>query len=189
MFYLVNPNNEKFFFVTTLNLFVDIGAPLSGKSRTALSFAMDPVTIITSVSAISKAAVGISTTLSTFIDATQNVDQSIQAIYDGITALNRTLNAIRSTLESSHVAIGASSTQEQDSGLWAAVVEALDDCRVTVEKFKASLTGLEHKGSNDAVQALRAFKLQHREEELKTFRAQVQTHNTALQLVLQMINM
>jgi hypothetical protein len=140
---------------------------------------MDPVTIITSVSAISKAAVGISTTLFTFIHATQDEDQSVQAIYDEITTLNRTLNAVRSSLESFQLAIGTSSTQELKSGLWAAVVGALDDCRATVEKFEASLKGLESKGSNVTAQALRAFKLQYREEGLRTFRAQVQTHHTA----------
>jgi hypothetical protein len=114
---------------------------------------MDPVTIITSVSAISKAAVAVSTTLFTFIDATQNVDQSVQGIYDEITDLNRTLNAVSHTLESSHVAIGTSSTNWQNSSLWIAVIGALDDCRVTVEKFEASLRGLENKGSNVAAQA------------------------------------
>jgi hypothetical protein len=97
---------------------------------------MDPVTIITSVSAISKAVVGTPTTLFTFIDATQDVDQSVQAIYDEITTLNRTLNAARSSLESFQLAIDTSSTQELKSGLWAAVVGALDDSRVTVRNSK-----------------------------------------------------
>jgi hypothetical protein len=51
-----------------------------------------------------------------------------------------------------------------------------------------TLQGVKQPGSNVATQALRTFKLNWKEDQIRNLRSQIQSHNTALQLALQMIN-
>jgi hypothetical protein len=92
---------------------------------------MEPVSILTSVSAASRAALALSTALFTFVQATRNVDQSVRFLYDEVTGLNRTLDAISSCLE--NASIQKSVHTEQNKELWKSVTASLGDCRVTVE--------------------------------------------------------
>jgi hypothetical protein len=147
---------------------------------------MEPVSILTSVSAASRAALALSTALFTFVQATRNVDQSVRALYDEVTGLNRTLDAISSCLE--NASIQESVHTEQNKELWKSVTASLGDCRVTVDSMCQTLQGVKKRGSNVAAQALRTFKLNWKEDQIGTLRSQIQSHNTALQLALQMIN-
>jgi hypothetical protein len=147
---------------------------------------MEPVSILTSVSAASRAALALSTALFTFVQATRNVDQSVRALYDEVTGLNRTLDALSSGLE--NASIQESIHTEQNTNLWTSVIASLGDCRVTVDSMCQTLQGIKQPGSNLAAQALRTFKLNWKEDQIRTLRSQIQSHNTALQLALQMIS-
>jgi Fungal N-terminal domain of STAND proteins len=147
---------------------------------------MEPISILTSVSAASRAALALSTTLFTFVQATRNVDQSVRALYDEVTGLNRTLDAINSSLTTAR--IDKSTHAEQNHELWKSVIASLGDCRATVDSMCQTLQGVQQCGSNVAAQALRVFKLNWKEDQIRSLRFQIQSHNTALQLALQMIN-
>jgi Fungal N-terminal domain of STAND proteins len=147
---------------------------------------MEPVSILTSVSAASRAALALSTALFTFVQATRNINQSVRALYDEVTGLNRTLDAISSCLE--NASIQESIHTDQNKDLWTSVMASLGDCRVTVDNMCQTLQGVKQPGSNVAAQALRTFKLNWKEDQIRTLRSQIQSHNTALQLALQMIN-
>jgi hypothetical protein len=147
---------------------------------------MEPVSILASVSAASGAALALSTALFTFVQATRNVDQSVRSLYDEVTGLNRTLDAISSCLENAR--IQESVHTEQNKKLWKSVTASLGGCRVTVDSLCQTLQGVKKPGSNVATQTLRTFKLNWKEDHIRNLRSQIQSHNTALQLALQMIN-
>jgi hypothetical protein len=148
---------------------------------------MDPVSILTSVSAASRVALALSTTLFVFVQATRDVDQSVRALYDEVTGLTLTIDAISSSLKSTD--IGKGKQPEQNQGLWQSVIASLDHCRSAVRKMCQTLQGIKKSSSTVAGQALRVFKLNWKQDQIKTLRSQIQTHNTALQLALQMINL
>lgn len=60
---------------------------------------MDPLSIIASVSAASRVALSLSTTLFGFVQATRNVDQSVRGLYDEVTGLNTVLDAIGNSVQ------------------------------------------------------------------------------------------
>jgi hypothetical protein len=60
---------------------------------------MEPISILASVSAASRAALALSTTIFGFVQATRNVDQTVRVLYDEVTGLNRTLDAISSSVK------------------------------------------------------------------------------------------
>jgi uncharacterized protein YukE len=147
---------------------------------------MDPISILTSVSAASRLTLALSTTLFTFVQATRNVDQSVRALYDEVKGLILTLDAIGSSIKASN--IGKGKQPEQNPELWKRVAASLDHCRGTVESMGKSLDSIKKSSSNFAGQALRAFKLNWKEDQINTSRSQIHSHNSALQLALQMIN-
>jgi len=147
---------------------------------------MDPLSIATAVGGTSKAALALSTTLYAFVEATKNIDQSVKSLYDEVNSLTRTLDAIGGSIASPSLAVGDEASQNPE--LWQSVEGSLADCRNTIEKLNASLSGIKNSGSNVASQMLRTFKLNFKEDELRKLKAEIQTHNTALQLALQMIN-
>ncbi|KAE9366410.1 hypothetical protein N431DRAFT_386751 [Stipitochalara longipes BDJ] len=147
---------------------------------------MDPVSILASVSAASRAALALSTTLFTFVQATRQIDQSVRGLYDEVTGLNTVLDAIRSSIQAASFAKGKQA--ERIPGLWQSVVTSLDHCCETVGRLHGSIKEIQKPSSNMVGQALRALKLNWNEDQIKTLRSQIQIHNAALQLALQMIN-
>jgi len=70
---------------------------------------------------------------------------------------------------------------QHNQALWKSVVASLGDCRVALDSMRQTLQGVKQSGSNVAAQMLRVFKLNWKEDQIKTLRSQIQSHNTALQ--------
>jgi hypothetical protein len=140
---------------------------------------MEPTSILTSVSGASRAALALSTTLFRFVRATSNVDQHVRSLYDEVTGLNRTIEAISSSLRTA--GIETPKQIQRDHGLWRSVDASLGDCRVALDSMHKTLQGVKQTGSNVAAQMLRVFKLNWKEDEIKTLRSQIQSQNAALQ--------
>jgi uncharacterized protein YoxC len=140
---------------------------------------MEPISILTSVSAASRAALALSTTIFGFVQATKNVDQTVRALYDEVTGLNRTLDAISSSVKTAD--IKTAELIQHNHELWKSVVASLGDCRGALDTIRQALQNVKQNGSNVAAQALRVFRLNWKEDQIKTLRSQIQSHNTALQ--------
>ena len=146
---------------------------------------MDPISILASVSATSRAALGLSATLFSFVQATRNIDHSVRSLYDEVTGLNSVLDGIRSSLEAA--SIGRGKQPEGDPALWQSVVTSLDHCRKTVGRMHVTIKDSKKPSSNVVGQAFRVIKMNWNEDQIRTLRSQIQAHNSALQLALQMI--
>lgn len=147
---------------------------------------MEPISILTSVSGASRAALALSTTLFSFVQATRNIDQNVRSLYDEVTGLSRTIDAISSSLRTADIETPKQTQRNHD--LWRSVDASLGDCRVVLDSMHKTLQSVKKTGSNVAAQMLRAFKLNWKEDEIKTLRSQIQSQNAALQLALQAIN-
>jgi hypothetical protein len=102
---------------------------------------MDPVSILASVSATSRVALALSTTLFSFVQATRNIDQSVRSLYDEVTGLNNVLNGIRSSVEAA--SIGRGKQPESNSALWQSIVTSLDHCCETVGRMHVTIQELQ----------------------------------------------
>jgi len=140
---------------------------------------MEPISILTSVSGASRAALALSTTLFSFVQATRNIDQNVRSLYNEVTGLSRTIDAISSSLRTAD--IETPKQTQRNHGLWRSVDASLGDCRVVLDSMHKTLQSVKKTGSNVAAQMLRAFKLNWKEDEIKTLRSQIQSQNAALQ--------
>jgi hypothetical protein len=146
---------------------------------------MNPTSILASVSAASRGALALSTTLFAFIQATRDIDHSVRSLYVEITGLNSVLDSIRSSVEA--VSISRRKQPEGDPALWQSVVTSLDHCCETVGRMHVTMKDFKKPSSNVVGQALRVIKMNWNEDQIRTLRSQIQAHNSALQLALQMI--
>ncbi len=135
---------------------------------------------------MSRAALALSATVFTFVQATRNIDQTVHALYEETTGLNRTIDAINGSLANTNISESVHAAQYH--ALWKSVIGSLSDCRDTVERMSEALKGVQQRQSNIATQAFRTLKLNLKEEQINSLRTQIQRHNTTLQLALQTIN-
>jgi hypothetical protein len=148
---------------------------------------MDPVSILTTVVAVSRTALALSSTLYTLVQATKGVDDTVRALYNEVTGLNFTLDALSATIKA--VDIDKTRNNEQSLKLWSTVTRALAGCREAVDKLHRALQGFKKEGSNVASQAIRSLKLNWKSDQINTLRSHLHSHNTSLQLGLQIINL
>jgi hypothetical protein len=83
--------------------------------------------------------------------------------------------------------IGRGKQLEGDPALWQSVVTSLNHCCKTVGRMDVTIQEFQKPSSNVVGQALRVIKMNWNEDQIRTLRSQIQTHNSALQLALQMI--
>ena len=150
---------------------------------------MDPISIISTVGAVSHVVYQVSTTLYTFIQATKNVDQSVKSLYAEIDGLHRVLDAISSSLTDPMIRSTTAATQD-NCKLWSSFDGSLSDCRETAQALDNILKSVKEAGTrrNLFKLSIRQMKLNLNEYDIKNIRSQIHTHNMNLQMVLQTIN-
>ena len=145
---------------------------------------MDPLSIITSAVAVSKVVWNCSSVLCVFIDNVSAVDQNITALYNETESLRRTLASITTTLQS------PSLKKHEKLPLWADVDECLAECKKTHQSFSQKLETIrpaEATSNHFLKNAVQVFRMQFKEDDIRTLRGQIQSHSSAMQMILQMI--
>lgn len=145
---------------------------------------MDPISILATAAAASKIAWCCSTALGTFIQDATNADQTVKLLYSETENLRRTLSSITIALEAPSLG------RYEQLPLWEDVNNCLLECNKTLETFSQTLESFgkaQHGKSNVFKSATQAFKLNIKEDEIRTLRAQLHSHTAAMQMVLQMI--
>jgi hypothetical protein len=130
---------------------------------------MDPLTILTSVGTASKIISSVSTALYKFIQATKQVDKTVETLFGEVSTLGRSTDAIDSVLQqpSPQAIIRA----DLDSDLWKSVDGSLVECRKTLESLETLLVDLEAKKDRKLFgKAIRQIKVNWRSEDFGTLR-------------------
>ncbi|MCJ1402808.1 hypothetical protein MMC11_006029 [Xylographa trunciseda] len=153
---------------------------------------MDPLSIIASVSSVTTLVYQVSTTLYTFVQATRVVDQTIQSLCAEVDGISRMIDGISASLKSPLLTIARYVAQiDENNDLWNTVSGSLIDCRRTLERLDKALEGIRDKPSSGPSwlkQSSRQLKLSLQDDDVRTYRSQLHTHNMTLQITLQMIN-
>lgn len=151
---------------------------------------MDPVTILSLTSgsvSVGKLLLQSAESLWKFIEHARDVDQSILNLHMEAAGLSRTLKAISDALD--QPAIMNHRTIVQDYAMvWESLDGSVHDCKGTATAMQGKLQGLQSTKKSFLSQAWKQYRLGFKEEEIKTFRSQIQTHSTSLHLSLLMIN-
>ncbi|MCJ1388691.1 hypothetical protein MMC18_001540 [Xylographa bjoerkii] len=153
---------------------------------------MDPLSIIAFAGSVTKVVYQISTTLYTFVQATRVVDQTVQSLCAEVDGISRMLEGISATLKSPSLATARIVAQnDENNDLWNTVLGSLIDCRGTLDRLDKALEGIRDKpsgGPSWLKQSSRQLKLSLQDDDIRTYRSQLHTHNMTLQITLQMIN-
>jgi ankyrin repeat protein/tetratricopeptide (TPR) repeat protein len=119
-----------------------------------------------------------------FSEHVSAVDQSITALYKETESLRRTLASITKTLQS------PSLRKHEKLPLWADVDECMAECKKTLQSFYQKLETIrpaEPTSSHFFKNAVDVFRMRFKEEDIRTLRAQIQSHSSAMQMIFQMI--
>jgi hypothetical protein len=154
---------------------------------------MDPVSVCSTALSAIKAVFGVSTTLYAFVQDTKQVDHALAAFFAETTNLKTSITAIESGLKNPLLLQFTQSTAPDDQiyELCISIDDALQDCRRTCDELDIVLRGIRgthNDPRNPFRQALKAVKLNMDSESIVQLRAQINSHTSAMQLALQMIN-
>ena len=145
---------------------------------------MDPLSIILPAAAVSKVAWSCSVALFSFVQNVSNSDQNINALYSETDNLRRTLASITKALET------PSLKKHEKLLLWEDVNDCLTECNKTLTSFSQKLETIrpaQAEKTHVFKTTVQVFKMNFKDEEIRTLRAQIHSHSSAMQMVLQMI--
>jgi hypothetical protein len=149
---------------------------------------MDPLTIVASVAATSRAVTTISITLAQFIRDTKQVDNTVDGLLREVDSLKRSLSAIEDVIQ--QPATQAVILQDQECNLGNSIDDSLVECRITLEGLDRILGEIEVKSPSRNLfrQAVKQIKVNWNSDEFRTLRGQMHSHCLSMQLALQIIN-
>lgn len=143
---------------------------------------IDPLSLTGVVLSSSKALLGVTDRVLTFINQVKNVHPSIQEIHEEVESLRHTIDALAGLSPAD-----ATAKIEDTGGLWPAAYRSIHDCELTIHQLYDYLKEFKSESSDGAHPKVMPTK-SIRRERLQVLRSQVQTHSQTLQLVLQMIS-
>ena len=119
----------------------------------------------------------------------KEVDESVKDLHNEVQSLVVVLEAIDHALKQPIV----TETREYTSlasGVWSSVNHAINDSQHTVKALGAILQGLRatDKASNSFRKVLKQIKLKFNASDISSVKGRIHTHNTSLQLALQMLS-
>ncbi|KAB8337335.1 hypothetical protein FH972_021634 [Carpinus fangiana] len=148
---------------------------------------MDPISIITLCASTTASAYHVSATLYSFINGARRIDAEVEALSQEVTGVRRVLDAI-GVVFANPIVRSEKATSLENGPIWAAVAGALNDCRVSLERFDEQLSPSDRKpaGRSFLKQSLKWMKLSFKAESIDKLRFQMSTHTNNLQISLQM---
>ena len=151
---------------------------------------MDPFSIVLSVGGACSAVATVSTRLYKLIDATKNVDRSVKELQGEVDSLSRALESIKPVLKTQTDSVAEKRADPDESKeIWSSVQDTLSDCQATLDHLQQSLVDVSSKGVSIGRQAVKTVKLNMKQDDINSTRAQVRSHTAALQIMLQMVNL
>lgn len=146
---------------------------------------MDPLSIVTAVSASIKTVYSISTTLYTFITSTKKIDSSLEDLLGEVRGLTRVLEDIETFLKDNVIAQTSYATS-RPNGAWGPILDAIQDTQSTLAALKKIVTklGPPREARNGLKKAAKQVHLGVNLDEINTIKSRVHWHSTALQMAL-----
>lgn len=148
---------------------------------------VDPLSLVGVVVSSSEALLGVTDKILIFINEAENAHPSIQGVNEEVGFLRRTLDAINDSLAGLSQT-GTKAKVGDTGGLWAEAYKSLRDSGLTIHQLYDCLKGFKSESHDGEDGKMMPIQFTRRELQLQTLKSRVKTHNTTLQLVLQMIS-
>ena len=130
------------------------------------------------------------TALYQFVGDTKNVNGQIANLRHELLSLNEACMLVRGQLESlaKHYNF---SDEDGDEGVsvWSSIENKLKSCNKTLGTLDKALEGFHRGGSNFLTQGVRQFKLNLKQDQIIAMKGRIQSHTSALQVCLMVMDM
>ena len=151
---------------------------------------MDPLSLASLVLQTAQLALQAGIALRQFARNAQNVNANVNELAFEITALENACKIVHEQLSGLAKRYDCDDTGQQDQvSLWTSVKEQLESCNTTLHTLEFALMGVNKDTSNLVMQGLRQFKLNLKQPEIIAMKSRIQSHTSALQLCLLVMDM
>ena len=146
---------------------------------------MDPLSILSAVSTVTKTTYWISSSLFTFIQSSRVIDKTLEELNREVKGLTKALESIELSLKDP--AISRIKSGKDAKGPWGCLDVAVTDTQRTVNALKGIVEGLGvvKKSANPFKKTVKQVKLNLDTDQISGVRDRIHTHTTSLQLALQ----
>ena len=151
---------------------------------------MDPLSIVLAIGTLCSTVSSVALKLKRFGQDTSNVDRSIIELQGEVDAIKISFDVVKNVVTSDLVLKAEErSSLEESTELWSSVHGIIADCQTTLDRLQDSFVELLPEGINRIQQSIRCFRLSLKHDDISSVRTQLRTHASALQIVLQMVNL
>ena len=151
---------------------------------------MDPASIAGLLLQVSQLALQSGTALYQFIGDAKNAKGHIANLQHELFSLDHACKLVRSQLESlaKHYRFGVDDGEEGVS-VWSSIENKMKSCNATLRTLDRALEGFHRGGSNFLTQGMRQLKLNLKQDQIIAMKGQIQSHTSALQVCLMVMDM
>jgi hypothetical protein len=151
---------------------------------------MDPASIAGLLLQLSQLGLQSGTALYQFINDAKNANGHIANLKHELLSLDHACRLVCSQLESlaKHYRFSEDDGEEGVS-VWTSIENKLKSCNATLRTLEKALEGFHRDGSNFVTQGVRQFKLNLKQDQIIAMKGQIQSHTSALQVCLMVMDM
>lgn len=151
---------------------------------------MDPASIVIAIVPVLKTVFNVSKRVSTFVSDVKEVNNAIDGLSAELTSVESSLEAVKAGLTSfiSSETEDGPQTSFKDPA-FQAVSGSLDGCKGTLDRFNQAVDGLGEPNNSLGNRLVRQVRLDWSQNHMLVCRSQLQTHISALNLALHMVNL
>ena len=151
---------------------------------------MDPLSIVLAIGTLCTTCSAVTLQLRKISQDTTNVDRSVTELQSEVDAIKKSFELVNKVVDSDLVVKAEKrATREERDELWSSVHGILSDCGTTLTRLEQSFEDFVPKGANRLRQCIRSVRLNMKQDDIRGVRSQLKTHSSALQIVLQMVNL
>ena len=150
---------------------------------------MDPASIAGLFLQTSQLALQSGTALYQFIRDTRNVNAHVEDLARELKSLGDACELVHDQLRSVAKRYQFHEHDQDGVSMWVSIKSELSSCKATLRTLESSLEGFRHGGLNIVTQGVRQFKLNLKQHEIIAMKGQIQSHTSALQVCLLVMDM
>ena len=151
---------------------------------------MDPASTAALLLQVSQLALQSGTALYQFIRDAKDAKGHIADLRHELLSLSHACTLVRGQLGSlaKHYKVGEEDGEEGVS-VWSSIENKLKSCNTTLQTLDKALEEFHNGGSNPITQGVRQFKLNLKQDQIIAMKGQIQSHTSALQVCLTVMDM
>lgn len=151
---------------------------------------MDPASIAGLLFQVTQLAIQSGSALYQFVGDAKNINGHVRNLKHELDSLADACNFVRGQLRAvAEYYKFCEEHGEDGASMWSSIESHLKSCKTTLRTLTKAVEKFNHNGSNLAMQGIRQFKLNLKQDQIIAMKGQIQSHTSALQLCLIVMDM